>query len=499
LDFVTNKKKYVSIKRNALKLIGMKKLSAKNENRRNGDVSPKNTALLVVSITSFIFPFMASGVNIALPSISKDLSMNAVSLNWVAMSFLLAAAVFNVPFGRLGDIYGRKKLFIIGLTVFSAGSLLSGFAPNKDLLIAFRVIQGIGGSMYSGAGPAIITSVFPQGERGRALGITTASVYLGLSCGPFLGGIIVFHLGWRSLFLMNVPIYFFILWLIRAKLKGEWKESDGESFDYFGSILFGSSIMGIIYGFTNLANDFGIFLLSLGIASLVGFVVWENKVTSPIFNLSLLTKSKVFAFSNLAALINYSATFAVTILFSLYLQYAKGMSAKMAGLILVTQPAIQAIFSPMMGKLSDRIDPQIVSSMGLCITTVGLFLLSILKLETGLLFILVCLVILGFGFALFSSPNTNAVLSSVPKKYLGVASSFLATMRVTGQTMSMGITTLVFSILIGNAKISPKYYGVFIDSLHLLFIIFGCLSFAAIFASLARGKSQINENNNMQR
>lgn len=464
------------------------------EKRSVGEETDKKAALLVISITSFLFPFMASGVNIALPSITKDLNMDAVSLNWVAMSFLLAAAVFNVPFGRLADIYGRKKLFIIGLNVFAFGSLLSGFAPNKELLIAFRVIQGIGGSMYSGAGPAIITSVFVQGERGRALGITTASVYLGLSCGPFLGGIIIQHLGWRALFLISVPIYIFILWLVLAKMKGEWKESDGESFDYFGSILIGSSIVGIIYGFTSLAKYYGIFLIGIGAVGLIAFVAWEKKVKSPIFNLSLLTKSRVFAFSNLAALINYSATFAVTILFSLYLQYAKGMSPKEAGLILVTQPVIQAVFSPMMGKLSDRIDPQIVSSAGLCITTVGLFLLSFLTLETGLLYIISCLVILGFGFALFSSPNTNAVMSSIPKKYLGVASSFLATMRVTGQTLSMGITTLVFSILIGNVKISPKYYGEFMSSLHLLFIIFGCLSFAAIFASLARGKSQTAKN-----
>lgn len=454
----------------------------------------KNAVLLVVSLTSFLFPFMASGVNIALPSISHDLDMNAVSMNWVAMAFLLAAAMFNVPFGRLADIYGRKKLFVSGLTVFSMGSLLSGLAPNQELLIAFRVIQGIGGSMYSGAGMAIITSVFPPGERGRAFGITTASVYLGLSCGPFLGGLLTYHLGWRSLFLFGVPLYFAILWLVLSKLKKEWKESDGERFDLPGSGLYSIAIIGIIYGFTNVTGGYGIVLLVLGAVALTGFVFWENKTISPILNLSLLTKSRVFAFSNVAALINYSATSAITVLMSLYLQYMRGMDAKTAGLILVTQPAVQAVFSPLMGKLSDKIEPQLVASIGVSITTTGLFLLSFLSMETKIIYIILYLFILGFGFALFSSPNTNAVMSSVPKKYLGVASSFLATMRVTGQTMSMGITTLVFSIYIGSVKITPEYHTAFMTSMNILFLIFGCLSFAAIFASLARGKSMKNGN-----
>lgn len=454
----------------------------------------KNAVLLVVSLTSFLFPFMASGVNIALPSISHDLDMNAVSMNWVAMAFLLAAAMFNVPFGRLADIFGRKKLFVLGLTVFSMGSLLSGLAPNQELLIAFRVIQGIGGSMYSGAGMAIITSVFPPGERGKAFGITTASVYLGLSCGPFLGGLLTYHLGWRSLFLFGVPLYFAILWLVLSKLKQEWKESDGERFDLPGSGLYSIAIIGIIYGFTNITGGYGIVLLVLGAVALTGFVFWENKTISPILNLSLLTKSRVFAFSNVAALINYSATSAITVLMSLYLQYMRGMDAKTAGLILVTQPAVQAVFSPLMGKLSDKIEPQIVASIGVSITTTGLFLLSFLSMETKIIYIILYLFILGFGFALFSSPNTNAVMSSVPKKYLGVASSFLATMRVTGQTMSMGITTLVFSIYIGSVKITPEYHAAFMTSMNILFLIFGCLSFAAIFASLARGKSMKNGN-----
>jgi EmrB/QacA subfamily drug resistance transporter len=461
----------------------------------DSDKALKNTVLFVISIASFLFPFMASGVNIAIPSIAREFSMNAVSLNWVATSFLLAAAMLSVPFGRLADIYGRKKLFIAGFSIYSLGSLLSGLAPNQEMLIAFRIIQGIGGSMYSGSGLAIVTSVFPPGERGKAFGITTASIYLGLSCGPFFGGILTQHFGWRALFLLNVPLYPVILWLLVRKLKKDWMESKGEKFDYLGSVLFGMTIIGVIYGFSNFPNTYGILIFCVGILSLAAFILWEKRVESPVFNVNLFAQSKVFAYSNAAALINYSATFAVTILLSLYLQYAKGMSPQSAGVILVTQPIIQAIFSPFMGRLSDKIEPRIVASVGFCITTLGLFLLSFLSIGTGINYIVLCLIILGFGFALFSSPNTNAVMSSVPGKYLGVASSFLGTMRITGQTMSMGISTLVFSVYLGNIKITPEHNPVLIRSLHTLFIIFGCLSVAGIFASLARGNTFANDNN----
>jgi EmrB/QacA subfamily drug resistance transporter len=462
----------------------------------NSDETLKRTILIVISIASFLFPFMASGVNIAIPSIARDFNMNAVSLNWVATSFLLAAAMLSVPFGRLADIYGRKKLFIAGFSIYSLGSLLSGLAPNQEMLIAFRIIQGIGGSMYSGSGMAIVTSVFPPGERGKAFGITTASIYLGLSCGPFFGGILTQHLGWRALFLLNVPLYPVILWMLIRKLKKDWMEAEGERFDYLGSVLFGLTIIGVIYGFSTFPKTYGIIIFGVGILSLAAFIIWEKKTESPVLNISLFSQSKVFVFSNAAALINYSATFAVTILLSLYLQYAKGMNPQSAGVILVTQPVIQAIFSPFTGRLSDRIEPRIVASVGFCITTIGLFMLSFLSAGTGLNYIVICLFILGFGFALFSSPNTNAVMSSVPGKYLGVASSFLGTMRITGQTMSMGISTLIFSIYLGNVKITPERNPVFIRSLHTLFIIFGCLSVAGIFASFARGKSLTNDINN---
>jgi MFS family permease len=212
------------------------------------------------------------------------------------------------------------------------------------------------------------------------------------------------------------------------------------------------------------------------------------KTTSPLLNMILFFYNAAFAFSNLAALINYSATFAVTFLMSLYLQYIKGFNPQHAGLILVSQPLIMAVFSPLAGRLSDRIEPRVVASIGMGFTAAGLFLFTSLHRETHLAFIVTGLVLLGFGFALFSSPNTNAVMSSIEKRFYGVGSATLGTMRLTGQMFSMGIAMVIFAIHIGSARITPEYYPQFLTSLRTGFIIFSSLCFGGIFASLARGK-----------
>ncbi|MCD6449978.1 MAG: MFS transporter [Thermotogaceae bacterium] len=204
--------------------------------------------------------------------------------------------------------------------------------------------------------------------------------------------------------------------------------------------------------------------------------------------MKLFINNRVFAFSNLAALINYSATFAVGFLLSLYLQYMKTLGPQSAGLILVAQPIMMAIFSPFAGRLSDRFEPRVIASAGMALTAVSLSLFIFLNEKTGLEYIIASLILLGFGLALFSSPNANAVMSSVERKFYGVASAMLATMRLVGQMLSMGITMMIFAIYIGKVQITPQYFSLFLTSLRISFIIFAVLCFGGIFASLARGK-----------
>jgi EmrB/QacA subfamily drug resistance transporter len=448
----------------------------------------KEVVLLVASTASFIFPFMGSSVNIALPSIGRDLSLDAVTLGWIATAYILASATLLVPFGRIADIYGRKKVFTYGVIVFTVSSFLSGIAGSAAMLISFRVLQGIGGAMIAGTGVAMLTSVFPAAERGKALGINVAATYAGLSLGPVLGGVLTQHLGWRSIFFVGVPLGLVVLGVILRKVKGDWAEAKGEKFDLAGSIIYSLALVVLVYGFTMLPAMLGVWLIVAGVIGLSAFVRWETKMRSPVLDMNLFKNNRVFAFSNLAALINYSATYAVAFFISLYLQYIKGFSPQSAGLILVAMPAVQAVFSPLAGRLSDRIEPGVIASMGMALTTAGLVFFVFLNGETSLEFIMGSLILIGFGFALFSSPNTNAVMGAAPKTAYGVASATVATMRQVGMVFSMGIAMLMFALHIGRVEITPEYYPAFLESMKTSFIIFAVLCFGGIFASLARGK-----------
>ena len=448
----------------------------------------KQSALLVATLAAFLTPLMGSSINVALPSIGSEFSMDAVLLSWVPASYLLAAAVLVVPFGRVADIYGRKKVFAIGMSIFTLGSLLSSVSVSALMLIASRALQGVGGAMIFGTGVAILTSVFPPEERGRALGINVAAVYIGLSLGPFVGGFLTEHLGWRSIFALIVPMGILMVAIVLWKLTGEWADAEGTKLDVQGAALYCVTLVSITYGFSQLPHALGAILLGTGIIGLAVFVRWELRTDSPLVDMNLIRYNRTFAFSNLAALINYSATFAVGFLLSLYLQYIKGFTPQQAGFVLVAQPVVMAIGSPFAGRLSDKTEPRIVASIGMTVIVIGLVPFTFLSEDTPLWVIIAGLLLLGFGFALFSSPNTNAVMSSVEKRSYGVAAGVVATMRMTGQMFSIGIVMLVFAVLMGRVQIVPEYYPQFISSVNIAFGIFAVLCVVGVFASLARGK-----------
>ncbi len=447
----------------------------------------KLSVLIITTLSSFLIPLMGSSINIALPTIGDEFSMDAVLLSWVSISFILAASMFLVPFGKAADIYGRKKIFQYGMILFTLSSFLSALSPHAYFLIAIRFLQGAGGAMIFGTGIAILTSVFPSDQRGKVLGINVAAVYIGLSLGPFLGGLLTQHFGWRSVFLINIPLGLAVLVLIVWKMKGEWAEAQGEKFDIIGSLFYSMTLVAVMSGLNLLPSISGFMLLLASLAGFLIFIKWEMKVESPVLDVRLFRDSKTFAFSNLAAFINYSATFAVSFLLSLYLQYIKQLSPQEAGLILVSQPIVMAIFSPFAGRLSDRLEPRIVASLGMGLNVAGLFLFTFLSKDTTIQYIVGGLICLGFGFALFSSPNTNAIMSSVERKFYGVSSGIVGTMRLTGQMISMGIIAFIFSVSLGRAQITPVYYGVFLESTNRAFIIFTVLCVFGIGASLARG------------
>jgi MFS family permease len=323
-----------------------------------------------------------------------------------------------------------------------------------------------------------------------------AAVYVGLSAGPFLGGFLTQHFSWRGVFLVNVPMGVIIMALLVWKLKKEWREAQGEKFDLTGSIIYACGMVGIMYGISLLPAPRGAGLILTGVVAVAIFAKWEMNTDSPVFQMRFFTSNRVFTYSSLAALINYSATFAITFLLSLYLQHIKGLSPQNAGLLLVAQPIVMAAFSPLAGRLSDRIEPRIVASVGMALTTVALILFINLDPSAGLEFIVARLALLGFGLALFSSPNTNAIMGSVEKKFYGIASGTVGTMRLLGMVISMGIATLVFALFLGRVQISPESHPAFLHSLKTAFLIFSVLCFAGIFASLVRGRLHAHNTGN---
>jgi len=452
------------------------------------DAALKRYSLMVAAAAAFLTPFMGSSINLAIPSIGREFSANAYMLSWVATSYILASAAFLLPFGRLADIVGRKKIFLIGTASFCLSSLLCGLAWSIESLIAFRALQGIGSAMIFGTGMAILTSIFPPRERGKVLGINVASVYVGLSMGPVLGGTLNHNLGWQSIFLLTALISVFVILLTLAKLKGEWAGARGEKYDLGGAVLYVIGLVALMYGFSSVAvSEWARYLLAAGLVLMLVFVRREINMQQPLMNLRLFSSNAAFAFSNLAALINYSATFAVGFLLSLHLQVVLGYDSQAAGLILLSQPVLMAVISPFAGKISDRVEPRILASWGMALTTLGLVSLCFINAAIPLWLLIVNLAILGIGFALFSSPNSNAVMSAVEKRFYGVASSSLGTMRLVGQALSMAIVTLVLAMYVGRVELTAANAGQLLAGARLAFIIMAVLCFGGIFASLARG------------
>ena len=458
-------------------------------NNPSDDAVSAAATLFVVSAVQFLTPFMLSAVGVALPAIGREFSASAVQLGLVETVYIFAFSLFLIPAGRLGDIHGRKRIFTIGIVVFTAGTVLISLAFSIESFIVFRFFQGCGGAMISGTSVAILSSVFPPAQRGRAMGIIVGCVYLGLSLGPVLSGFMVTHLGWRWIFYLGVVVELFCLCLTVLKLKGEWADARGERFDFLGTLLYIASLFCLIYGTLN-QKEGGIYLVLIasGAMGFLIFLAFEYRCSSPILDVGLVIHNRVFAFSNLATLINYAASFGIAFFFSLYLQVVRGYSPQQAGLILIIQPVFQSVLSPFFGRLADRVSPAGLATSGMALCALGLGLASQVHAGTPMTVIMGMLALMGVGFGLFSSPNTTTVMGSVPPKSYGIASSFLATMRTMGMLCCMTIITLVFKHIMGDHPVSAETRSSFLASMHLCMMIFCYLCVAGVFCSMVRLK-----------
>ncbi len=451
------------------------------------DGTSRTATLFVVCTAHFLMPFMMSAVGVALPAIGREFSASAMQLGLVETTYVLSASIFLLAMGRLGDIHGRRRIFLIGILAFTAAGGLLSQSWSIESMIALRFLQGMGGAMVMATTFAIVVSVFPAEQRGKALGIAVASVYAGISCGPYFGGALITAFGWRTIFYLAVPLGLLTFTIACTRLRGEWAEAAGEPFDWRGSLIYAVAILLLISGASNLDRGYWAWLLAVsGIVGLGIFLAVEARTPYPVLNVALLRSNRVFAFSSLAALLNYAATFGVTFFLSLYLQYVKGMNPHQAGTLLIIQPIVQTLFSPLCGRLADRYPAAAVATAGMSLCATGLVLAAFIGRGTPLSLVVAVLAFLGLGFALFSSPNVSVIMGSVEPRHLGVASGLNSTVRTLGMMTSMTIITVIFSVVMGGHAVTPQTQPAFLLSMRSALLTFAGLCGAGIFCSIVR-------------
>lgn len=454
------------------------------------DKGLKKVALIIVSIIMFVSAIMMSSVNVAVPPIAREFGMEAALAGWLTTAMTLPQVALMLPMGRLADIRGRKKTFLYGTLLFTAATGLCAAAPSSAMLLAGRVLQGIGGSMMFGVSMALLASVYPKNEIGRAFGVTISAMFVGMSIGPYLGGVITDNLGWRAIFGITAFLCLVCVGLIVWRLKGEWAEAAGEKFDTVGSVVLGVSLVLLLYGFTRLTDGYiGIVLFAVGVIGVFVYAVIAPRLNTPILNIDLFRRNAVFVFSNITNMFHFLGATAAVFLMNYFLQSNQGYTTQQAGSILVATPAAMAIFSWFTGRLSDKLRPQLLAALGMLLMTLSMAVFIFLQDTTPLWLIISSLALLGIGMAFFASPNGNAVMASVKPRFFGIASAMLNVTRACGQMLGMGIVMILFVVYIGNAQITPENYGAFLVSARTGFLIFAIISFAGVFTQLVGMKS----------
>ena len=385
--------------------------------------------LFSIMLSSFLTPFSSSALTLSLPSIGAELSAGPDILAWILSAYLVTSALCLLPMGKAADIYGKRRIYLLGLAGFTATNIIGALASSISALIVMRALQGFFASMLFATGMAILTLVVPKEHRGFALGANVSVVYLGLATGPFLGGFLNYYLGWRSIFVLITALTALAWGLARRYLTQEWITGSGH----------------------------------------------------PMLPLRLFRTNREFRLSNLTAMVSYSATFAVSFLLSLYLQNVLGLSSREAGFLLLLQPAVMAALSPACGHLSDKLPARLLVSLGMGLIACALLGLAAILRVDSLPFVAVLILVLGAGIALFNAPNNNAIMSCVGPADYSLATATLSAVRLLGQFASTLIVSGLLAIPWAAAPVENLRFGI-----AAAFVTFAVLSAAGIGPSLAR-------------
>jgi EmrB/QacA subfamily drug resistance transporter len=456
--------------------------------------------VLTVAVGTFMAALDSSIVNVAIPVIQEYFHVSLSMVEWVITAYLLVVSSLLLSFGRLSDLYGQKKLYLVGMVIFTISSMLCGLAASITQLISFRILQALGAGMMFSAGPAIITNSVPPEKRGQALSFTAVAVSIALVTGPVLGGFLVTVFHWSSIFFINIPIGLAAIYFVIRNIPNDQK-SRSIPFDKIGSLLISAALILIIFpletsGDSSLKPVFLFSMLGAGLITAVIFVLVELKSEHPILDIALF-KNRVFAASNVAAAFSFLAQFIMTFLVPFYLQKLRLFTPATAGLLYIPLPLASLVVAPISGMLSDRYDSRYLSTAGMAVMACGLFMLSFLNEHTATAYIIVSMAITGMGSGLFQTPNNSAVLGNVPPQNRGTASGMLATMRNIGMAFGVAISGSLFSLLSKRAEVFNAAKGLtglqveqasFIYALHITFLVAGVFALLAMVASFVKGE-----------
>lgn len=467
-------------------------------------ISParRRQVIIAVAFGTFMAPLDSSVVNIALPRISSQFLAPLTTVEWVVMAYLLMTSSLLLTFGRMGDMYGHKKIYLTGFGIFTAGSLLCALSPSILFLILCRAIQAVGAGMMMSMGPAIVTDVTPPQERGRALGAVAVSVSVALAAGPVVGGFLTTKFGWPSIFYINIPIGILAI-LLGQKVIPSTRAPEAQPFDVKGSVTIFSALIMLLLPLSyaekvGWLNPYILGSLAVGLVLLFFFVKLENRIRFPMMDLSLF-RNRLFFMSNLSALLSYMAMFFIFLLMPFYLQQLRHLSPAAAGLLLIPSPLTTMLVAPAAGAVSDRVDTRYIASLGMAIMTFGIWLLGSLRVDSPVYLIITGMIIIGFGSGMFQTPNNSAIMGAVPPQRRGIASSLLATMRNLGMVLGVAISGAVFSSHLNYLNRTLPAKGLtaaevrieaFTGAMHLSFYIAASITAVAVITSLVRGANK---------
>ncbi len=467
-----------------------------NGNLADIEYTKRYTILAAVMVGNIMGPIDASIVNVVLPTIAQYFGVGVSIAQWVPMVYLLTIGSLLMFYGRLGDIIGYKKIYLAGLSGFVITSALCGLSSSICWLIVFRGLQGLAAGMLMSMPFAILTSAFPPQERGKALGINAISISAGLALGPSLGGFLTSLLGWRFVFLINVPIGIAALFWgsrIIPDVKGR-----PAKIDIPGVVLGSLSLLFLLLlvsRFHNPIADYSMTLLLLAaIITVIAFLRLESRVPEPMLNLGLF-RSVTFSLANISSLLNFMSQYIMVFLTPFYLQRVLFFEPDHVGLIMTSFPLAVMAVAPFSGALSDRIGTSLLACIGACLCALSLFFMSRLPSHAGQMDVVWRVVIFGLGTGIFQSPNNSAAMGSAPKQHLGIASGILSTVRTVGMVMGIATAGAVLSAFALPAVLqtaslhNPELDG-FLKGLSYAYMTGSALTAVAAVTSFVRSKNQ---------